>query len=107
MGRGTGCKPVEGLAAPFAPPPRCARFPSPSALRTGRTRSDGPMRGTTKKTVEKARRLRREMSRPEARLWPVLRTRPEGFKFRRQHPVGPYVLDFYRPGAKLAIEVDG
>jgi len=30
-----------------------------------------------------------------------------GFSFRRQHPVGPYVLDFYCPEAKLAIELDG
>ena len=65
------------------------------------------MRATTKRTVAKARALRRTMSQPEARLWQYLRTRPEGLKFRRQHPVGPYVLDFYCPAAKLAIEVDG
>jgi very-short-patch-repair endonuclease len=65
------------------------------------------MRGTTKATVAKARALRRMMTRPEARLWQVLRTRPDGLKFRHQHPVGPYVLDFYCPAAKLAIEVDG
>jgi very-short-patch-repair endonuclease len=47
------------------------------------------------------------MTRPEARLWQVLRTRPDGLKFRRQHPVGPYVLDFYCPAANLAIEIDG
>ena len=65
------------------------------------------MRSTTKGTVEKARALRRVMTPPEARLWQVLRTRPGGFKFRRQHPLGPFVLDFYCPSAKLAIEVDG
>ena len=65
------------------------------------------MRSTTKATVEKARTLRRTMSRPEARLWQFLRTRPGNLKFRRQHPMGPYVLDFYCPQAKLAIEVDG
>src|SRR4051794_34797093 len=65
------------------------------------------MRGTTKATVARARTLRRTMTRPEARLWQVLRTRPEGLKFRRQHPIGPYVLDFYCPSSKLAIEVDG
>ena len=65
------------------------------------------MRGTTKATVAKARALRRTMTRPEARLWQVLRTRPDGLKFRRQHSVGHYVLDFYCPAAKLAIEVDG
>jgi very-short-patch-repair endonuclease len=65
------------------------------------------MRATTKDTVRKARSLRRAMSQPEARLWQVLRSRPDGLKFRRQHPVGPYVLDFYCPAAKLGIEVDG
>jgi len=47
------------------------------------------------------------MSRPEARLWQVLRERPGGIKFRRQHPVGPYIVDFYCPAARLAVEVDG
>jgi len=44
---------------------------------------------------------------PELRLWTALRMRPDGFKFRRQHPFGPYVLDFYCDAAKLGIEVDG
>jgi very-short-patch-repair endonuclease len=65
------------------------------------------MRSTTKATVEKARALRPEMSPPEAALWQVLRTRPEGVKFRRQHPVGPFVVDFYCPSAKLVVEIDG
>jgi very-short-patch-repair endonuclease len=65
------------------------------------------MRGTTRKTVLKARALRRAMTQPEARLWQILRARPAGLKFRHQHPIGPYSLDFYCPGAKLAIEVDG
>jgi very-short-patch-repair endonuclease len=37
----------------------------------------------------------------------VLRGSPLGVSFRRQHPVGPYVLDFYAPALKLAIELDG
>ena len=65
------------------------------------------MRSTSKATVAKARALRREMSPPEATLWQVLRTRPNGVKFRRQHPVGPFVADFYCPSAKLLIEIDG
>jgi very-short-patch-repair endonuclease len=52
------------------------------------------MRQTTKKTVAKARVLRRAMTPPEIRLWQILRTRPAGLKFRHQHPAGPYVLDF-------------
>jgi len=40
-------------------------------------------------------------------LWQELRKRPGGFKFRRQHPSGIYVLDFYCASLRLAIEVDG
>ena len=59
-------------------------------------------------TVETARRLRRNLSPPEARLWTRLRTRAPGAPvFRRQHPIGPYVLDFYCAKARLAVEVDG
>jgi very-short-patch-repair endonuclease len=61
-----------------------------------------------KKTINKARNLRRTLSVPEVRLWSRLRARAPGKPvFRRQHPIGPYVLDFYRAAAKLAIEVDG
>jgi very-short-patch-repair endonuclease len=52
-----------------------------------------------------ARRLRRELSLPENLLW--VRIRRGELHFRRQHPIGEYVLDFYCAAAKLAIEVDG
>jgi very-short-patch-repair endonuclease len=58
-------------------------------------------------TLKRARKLRSEMSLPETMLWRVLRQRPNGFKFRRQHPAGIYILDFYCPAVRLAIEVDG
>jgi very-short-patch-repair endonuclease len=58
-------------------------------------------------TLKRARKLRSEMSLPETVLWRELRKRPDGFKFRRQHPAGVYVVDFYCAAAKLAIEVDG
>ncbi len=58
-------------------------------------------------TVKRARKLRSEMSLPETLLWRELRKRPGDFKFRRQHPAGVYVLDFYCAAARLAIEVDG
>jgi very-short-patch-repair endonuclease len=58
--------------------------------------------------VRKARAFRRALSPPEARLWMALRRRSVvGWRFRRQAPVGPYVLDFYCPEAALAVEVDG
>jgi very-short-patch-repair endonuclease len=40
-------------------------------------------------------------------LWQILRTRPQGHRFRRQHPAGPYVIDFFCARANLAIEIDG
>ncbi|MCA3718405.1 MAG: endonuclease domain-containing protein [Brevundimonas sp.] len=61
----------------------------------------------TRDIVETARRLRREMTPPEARLWLALRGNRLGVKFRRQHPIGRYVLDFYCAELKLAVEVDG
>ncbi len=63
-------------------------------------------RQTTRATVLKARALRKAPSLPEALLWRELR-QIDGLKFRRQHPAGPYVVDFYCPAAKLIIEVDG
>jgi very-short-patch-repair endonuclease len=57
--------------------------------------------------IDKARRLRREMSLPEVVLWRELRKRPRGLKFRRQHPSGAYIIDFFCADARLAIEIDG
>ncbi|MFZ5669305.1 MAG: endonuclease domain-containing protein [Pseudomonadota bacterium] len=63
---------------------------------------------TTEATRNLAKRLRRRMNGPEVRLWSRLRAnRLDGVHFRRQHPIGPYVLDFFCARAKLAIEVDG
>ena len=48
------------------------------------------------------------MPRSEALLWSYIRKRAvSGAKFRRQHPIGPYIADFACVGAKLVIEVDG
>ena len=47
------------------------------------------------------------MSLPEVLLWQQLRKEPDGVRFRRQHPAGPYVLDFFCATANLALEVDG
>jgi len=60
-----------------------------------------------KATVQRARSLRRRLTPPEVRLWVALRGKAIGWRFRRQHPIGPYVLDFYCDAAKLAVEVDG
>ncbi|MFM5895284.1 MAG: endonuclease domain-containing protein [Novosphingobium sp.] len=60
-----------------------------------------------KDTLIRARELRATMSLPEVILWKELRKRPGGLKFRRQHPAGRFILDFYCAAARLAIEVDG
>jgi very-short-patch-repair endonuclease len=55
-----------------------------------------------------ARRLRRRQTPEERQLWQALRAgRFAGFKFRRQHPLGEYYLDFYCADARLSIELDG
>ena len=58
--------------------------------------------------VAKARRLRGALSDAEQRLWRAIRRdQIGGLSFRRQHAVGPYILDFYCPAIRFAIEVDG
>jgi very-short-patch-repair endonuclease len=47
------------------------------------------------------------MTPPERKLWKVLRGEQLGVKFRRQHPIGPYIADFYSREAQLVVEVDG
>jgi very-short-patch-repair endonuclease len=51
--------------------------------------------------------LRSHLTPAEARLWAYLKNNQLGEKFRRQHSVGFYILDFYCPKRKLAIELDG
>ncbi|UPU34362.1 endonuclease domain-containing protein [Geomonas paludis] len=54
-----------------------------------------------------ARSLRGKQTDAESLLWLLLRNRRMGFKFRRQHPVAGYILDFYCHEAGLCIELDG
>jgi len=54
-----------------------------------------------------ARRLRRDMTEAEKRLWWELRQIGLPNRFRRQHPIGRHVVDFACPAAKLAVELDG
>jgi very-short-patch-repair endonuclease len=59
-------------------------------------------------TKEFRRELRKNLTAAEATLWKFLQNRQlKGKKFRRQHGVGKYILDFYCPSLKLAIELDG
>jgi cyclase len=54
-----------------------------------------------------AKELRSNLTHAETLLWGYLRTKPLGYKFRRQHPIGVYIADFYCHKLKLVIEVDG
>jgi very-short-patch-repair endonuclease len=57
---------------------------------------------------QRARELRQEMTPAEKILWEHLRGRKlGGFKFRRQHPLGPFIADFYCAECRLVIELDG
>ena len=57
---------------------------------------------------ERARDLRQSQTDAEHRLWKVLRAkRLEGWKFRRQFPIGRYIVDFACPSARLIVEADG
>lgn len=57
--------------------------------------------------VALARKLRRELSYPEVLLWQRLRGKATAAKFRKGHPIGPYVADFYCASSRLVVEVDG
>ena len=59
----------------------------------------------TDRAYKNARSFRRNLSLPEKLLW--ARIKRADIRIRRQHPIGPYILDFYFAAAKLAIEVDG
>ncbi|WP_076605829.1 MULTISPECIES: endonuclease domain-containing protein [unclassified Sphingobium] len=65
------------------------------------------MFSATTEAIRRARKERRSGNLPEVVLWRALKTRPGGFKFRRQHPIDRYSLDFACLSARLAIEVDG
>jgi len=80
----------------------------PSPGRSLRSRPSSPVKGEGKKVlVDRARVLRSRMTNAERKLWFALRDRRfEGFKFRRQVPLGRFIADFVCFEARLVIEVD-
>jgi len=99
----------------MSPHPGSASRPSPvppPAAPPGRGwRREGPpllARSQIAAVKQAARELRREATRSERLLWDALRgSRLAGLKFRRQYPLGRFVLDFYCPAIRLAVEIDG
>jgi very-short-patch-repair endonuclease len=66
------------------------------------------IRGTAPDIIAAARRLRLNLTPAEQKLWQALSKRQlNGMKFRCQHPVGPFIVDFYCPEHRLVIELDG
>ena len=59
------------------------------------------------KEIIKARHLRKEETKTEKMFWKEIRGNQLGVKFRRQHPIDIFIIDFYIPKIKLAIEIDG
>ena len=71
-------------------------------------KNNSRIRGTNPETEEAARKLRNNLTPAETRLWSALQNKQlEGLRFRCQHPVGNFILDFYCPSCKLVVEVDG
>ena len=67
----------------------------------------GMFEGTSHLLFEKANELRNKMTGIEEIVWMHLRNGINGFKFRRQHPIGNYIADFFCFKAKLVVEIDG
>lgn len=66
------------------------------------------IRGTTSQIEAAAKQLRQTQTPAEQKLWQALRGRKlNGLKFRRQHPIGHFIVDFCCPECKLIVEVDG
>ena len=87
---------------------RDREIPSPPSADSGEKVAEGRMRGRTRAKIIFARRLRRDPTKAERKVWTWLRNRRFRFaKFRRQHVIGPFVLDFYSAELRLAIEIDG
>ena len=58
-------------------------------------------------TKEKRQQLRNDVLMPEKIIWKWIRKEQLGYKFRRQHGIGKYIVDFYCPELKLIVEIDG
>src|SRR5579871_1277339 len=66
------------------------------------------IRGTTPEIERRAKQMRYQMTPAEAKLWQALKSgRLQRLRFRAQHPVGRFILDFYCPAYKLVVEADG
>ncbi len=70
-------------------------------------KAGGMFEGASYLIFENAKQLRKNMTAAETALWMHLRKGVSGYKFRRQHPIGLYIADFYCHKVKLIVEIDG
>ncbi len=110
---------ARGYAPPSNPLPEGEGEFVPLALSGRGARGEGKFRGALMTTKEKKHRihpqiraraqaLRQPQTPAEATIWRRLRKRQlGGFKFRRQHPIGRFIADFYCAACQLVIEIDG
>ena len=96
----------QHAASEITPPlrgSRQAKGASPQSRRWG-----GIRRGYSQRTLTTAQTLRRNRTDAEGLLWHYLRhNQLDGHRFRRQHPIGPYIIDFACLARKVLIELDG
>jgi very-short-patch-repair endonuclease len=59
------------------------------------------------KNVERAKQMRRSMTSAETAIWTMVRRSRLGWRFRRQEPIGPYIVDFVCFARRLIVEMDG
>ncbi len=99
---------LAGNADKSFPSAAAAAGPGPSSPTRGEGKKDGLRRLSLPIGVtQRARRLRRNMTAVERRLWAALRTTFPDAHWRKQVPLGPYFTDFCSHGAKLIVECDG
>ncbi len=111
-GSSTRCNPIPILPSLSSGGNHCEDTPSPSGGRLGwgwvQYIDNTHMKKLTTQQVTRSRKLRGTLTDAEQLLWHHLRQKQvAGIKFRRQHPVGRYVVDFVCLANRLAIEVDG
>ena len=102
--------PAVGMPSPLAGEGARRACPGPDPGADEGKPSTPPQRllKSSPKTIGLARSLRRNATAAEGKLWQLLRHRRlEGFRFRRQVPIGPYVADFACLSARLVVELDG
>ena len=105
VGRGSTSSPFRRVSA-FGAMARCARLWVRSQKWEDK-KMHKHLPQYSRRLIPHARRLRREMTIAERRLWSKLRSNHLGVKVRRQVPFGEYILDFYCTKTKLCIELDG